>query len=680
MRSVTSISCLLFVSLFSFPFPANAQERPMHRHYDDFPVYAGDDLGVHYSARQTVCKLWAPSATAVKLNLYRSGAGGEKLSEHQLSRPDSPGSDTGVWETTLAGDQLGKFYTLQTQVAGQWGHEVPDPYAIATGVNGNRGMIVDLDAAAPEDWNNDRRPPLLQPTDAVIYELHVRDLSTHASAGIKHVGKFLGLTETGTRSPAGLATGLDHLKELGVTHIHLLPSFDYSDRSVDETRLHEPQFNWGYDPQNYNVPEGSYSTDPHDGRVRIREFRTMVKTLHDHGLRVVMDVVYNHTGFTEQSGFNQLVPGYYYRQRPDGSFSDASACGNETASDRAMVRKFIVDSVIHWANNYHVDGFRFDLMGIHDIETMNAVSAAVHAIDPSIILYGEGWTAGDSPLPEERRSLKKNTHRLNQVAAFSDDLRDGLKGSVFNHQDRGFVSGKSGLEESIKFGIVAATQHPQLDYQAVNYSDAPWAAQPSQCVNYVSCHDNHTLWDKLQISNPEADQADRIRMATLAQTIVLTSQGIPFLHAGTEMLRSKQGEENSYNLPDEINQIDWTRKSEHGAVFAFYRDLIRMRKNHAAFRMPTTRQIQNNLRFLSDLPERVVGYELSGAAMGDSWRRILVLFNSNPEPKQVAIPSGRWQVVLEENRINEQGIRPLSRPDAVTIKPISALILVDQTD
>ena len=381
--------------------------------FDDYPVYDGGDLGVRYAPQQTVCKLWAPSATAVKMNLYEAGLGGQKLAERVLEK-----AEAGVWETTLRGDQEGKFYTFQTRVAEQWRGEVPDPYAVATGANGRRGMIVDMNALVPKDWDSDRRPILRNPADIVLYELHIRDLSTHPAAGIKNVGKFLGLAEIGTQSPAGFTTGLAHIKELGVTHVHLLPAFDYSYRSVDETRLDEPQFNWGYDPQNYNVPEGSYATDPYDGRVRIREFREMVKTIHNNGLRVVMDVVYNHTGFTDRSLFNQLVPGYYYRQRSDGSFSNASACGNETASDRAMVRKFIVDSVMHWVTNYHVDGFRFDLMAIHDIETMNAVSESLHAIDPTIFVYGEGWTAGESPLPKDRRSLKKHTARLNQVAAF----------------------------------------------------------------------------------------------------------------------------------------------------------------------------------------------------------------------------------------------------------------------
>jgi pullulanase len=640
--------------------------------FDEYPVYNGDDLGVRYTPQQTVCKLWAPSATAVKMHLYETGLGGQKLSERFLKK-----AEAGVWETILKGDQEGKFYTFQTRVKERWRDEVPDPYAVATGVNGRRGMIVDMNALVPKGWDNDRRPILRNPTDIILYELHIRDLSTHPSAGISSVGKYLGLAEVGTQSPQGLATGLSHIKELGVTHVHLLPAFDYTYRSVDETRLSEPQFNWGYDPQNYNVPEGSYATDPDDGRVRIREFREMVKAMHDNGLRVVMDVVYNHTGFTDRSLFNQLVPGYYYRQRPDGSFSDASACGNETASDRDMVRKFIVDSVKHWVTNYHIDGFRFDLMAIHDIETMNAVSESLHAIDPTIYLYGEGWTAGDSPLPKDRRSLKKHTLRLNQVAAFSDDIRDGLKGSVFEHQERGFASGKPGMEESVKFGIVAATQHPQLNYRKVNYSKEPWAGQPSQCVNYVSCHDNHTLWDRLQNSNPDASEADRIRMDKLAQAIVLTSQGVPFLHAGAELLRTKAGSDNSYNQPDAINQIDWTRKTSYREVFDYYRDLVKLRTNHPAFRMPTTELIQRNLRFLDSMPDLIVGYELNGKAAGDQWQRILVLFNGSFDDRRVTIPDGNWAVVLDGKEVNEQGIRRNASATLAEIKRSSALILID---
>ena len=421
-------------------------------------------------------------------------------------------------------------------------------------------------------------------------------------------------------------------------------------------------------------PEGSFSTDPYDGRVRIREFKEMVQTFHANGIRVILDVVYNHTGQTEDSNFNQLVPNYFYRQNAEGGFSDASACGNETASERFMMRKYIVESVKHWVDEYHIDGFRFDLMGIHDMETMNEVSAAVRAIDPSIFVYGEGWTAGASPLPSEEQALKANTYKMEKVAAFSDDLRDGLKGSVFEHEQRGFVSQGDDMKESIKFGIVASTQHPQLDYEAVNYSKAPWASEPSQTISYVSCHDNHTLFDRLKISNPEASEEELIQMHKLAETIVLTSQGVPFLHAGMEMLRTKNGEENSYQSPDEINQIDWSRKSEYIEVFDYYKGLINLRKNHPAFRMPNTEMIQRNLKFIDIDGENFLAYKIKDHANGDSWKEILVLLNGSALNKTISLPKGNWSLVGNGSIIDEAGIGR-RRSGSLTIPARTAFIL-----
>ncbi len=648
--------------------PDQQNSKAMNAAYDDYPVYVGTDLGLSYSPTASNFRLWAPSADAVRLHLYDQDLGAQASATHDMEK-----APQGLWKFKLPDDQLGKYYAFQVQVEGQWLEEVPDPYAVAVGTNGKRAMVVDLAQTNPAGWEQDQRPALAHPTDIVLYELHIRDLSLHENSGIENKGKFLGLAERGTKSPSGKATGLDHIKDLGVTHVHLLPSFDYM--SVDESRLDEPQFNWGYDPQNYNIPEGSYSTNPADGNVRIREFKEMVKTLHENGLRVVLDVVYNHTGVTEGSNFNQLVPGYYYRQDTTGGFSNASACGNETASDRDMMRKYMLESVEYWVKEYHIDGFRFDLMGIHDVETMNMISDRLAAIDPTIFVYGEGWTAGASPLPVERQALKRNTTQLKAVAAFSDDLRDGLKGSVFEHKEQGFVSGQTGREESIKFGVVAATQHPQIDYPAVNYSDAYWAPQPSQCINYVSCHDNHTLLDRLMISNPEADEAELMRMHTLAQTIVLTSQGVPFLHAGTEMLRTKDGEENSYKSPDAINRIDWSRKDKYENVFNYYRSLIALRKNHPAFRMPTTAMIREHLRFLELSEPQLVGYTLNGNANGDDWKDILVLLNGNTSAKKVAVPQGTWTVVVKSGQVDEKGLGTVSASE-VEVPQQSAMILM----
>jgi pullulanase len=480
-------------------------------------------------------------------------------------------------------------------------------------------------------------------TDAIIYELHVRDASIAVNSGIDKKGKFLGLTETGTKNTAGMATGLDHIKEMGVTHVHLLPFYDIN--SVDESMPGKEKYNWGYDPLNYNVPEGSYATDATDGVTRIKEFKQLVQTFHQNGLRVVMDVVYNHTALTEQSNFNQLVPGYYYRQTADGKFSNATACGNETASERPMMRKFIIESMKYWVQEYHIDGFRIDLMGVHDIETMNLISKELHKIRPDILLYGEGWTAGSSPLPDSMRALKKYAYKLDRVAVFSDDIRDGIKGSVFNHEDRGFASGKPGMEESVKFGIVASCPHPQVNYNKVNYSRAPYSAEPHHTITYAECHDNHVLWDKLAISAKDATREEREKMHRLALSIVMTSQGIPFLHAGTEFLRTKKGVENSFESPDSINAIDWSLKTSNANVVEHVKKLVQLRKAHPAFRMTPAKQMSSHIRFL-DMPDGVVAYTINGAAVHDSWQKILVILNGSGKTTDVTLPAGRWTVEL----------------------------------
>ena len=638
--------------------------------YEDYPVYEGNDLGVTYTPKQTTVKVWSPAAEAMRFQLYDKGEESKIIATHKMKRQEK-----GVWITTIDEDLKGKYYTVQTKINEIWLSSVPDPYAKAVGVNGHRGMIVDLAATNPEGWATDKKPVLDHFNDIIIYELHVRDLSSHPNSGIKNSGKFLGLTETGATSPEGEITGLDHIKDLGVTHIHLLPVFDFLPRSVDEKNP-KAKFNWGYDPQNYNVPEGSYATDPYDGTVRIREFKQMVKTLHDNGLRVVMDVVYNHTGDTETSNFNQIAPGYYYRQNADSTFSNASGCGNETASERSMMRKFMIESLKYWAEEYHIDGFRVDLMGIHDIETMNLISAELEKIDPTVFVYGEGWTAGDSPLPNEKRTIKHHTPQLNRIAAFSDDIRDGLKGSVFNREEGGFVSGKKGMEETMKFGVVAATQHPQIDYAKVNYSDAYWANEPSQCITYVSCHDNHTLYDKLKISRADASETDIIKMDQLALTMILTSQGVPFLHAGVELLRTKFGEENSYQSPDSVNQFVWERKTTYKKHYNYVKGLIALRKNHPAFRMTSTEMITKHLQFLEPNQEDVVAYTISDNANGDSWHRILVILNGNAEKVNLSIPEGKWRVVLESGSINEDGGRLVAGIN-VEVNGISAMILVE---
>ncbi|HEX2845145.1 MAG TPA: type I pullulanase [Chitinophagaceae bacterium] len=644
---------------FFIPFlSSNAQVKDV-RDYASYPVYTGRDLGLTYSAARSSFRIWAPTADEVLFHLYAEGTGGEPLQAEEMKKDID-----GTWSITLTGDQQGRFYTFSALINGQWMAEVPDPYAKATGANGKRAMVIDLSSTNPQGWERDGSPVLPKATDAVIYELHVRDASIDAHSGIRQKGKFLGLAEKGTVNTAGLSTGLDHLKEMGVTHIHLLPFFDYN--SIDETNP-DKKYNWGYDPLNYNVPEGSYATDPYNGAVRIKEFKQLVKALHENGMKVVMDVVYNHTGLTDNSNFNQLVPGYYYRQTADGKLSNATACGNETASERAMMRKFIIESMAYWVKEYHIDGFRVDLMGVHDITTMNLVSRELNGIKPGILLYGEGWTAGTSPLPDSVRALKKNVSKLERIAVFSDDIRDGIKGSVFEHEDKAFVSGKPGVEESVKFGIVASCPHPQVDYTKVNYSKSPYARQPVQTVTYAECHDNHTLWDKLVISAKDATEEQRKQMHKLALSIVLTSQGIPFLHAGTEFLRSKKGVENSYESPDSINAIEWDQKTAHKDVVDYVKGLITLRKAHPAFRMTSAAAIAANLHFLKTEPG-LIAYTLNGSAVKDQWKKILVCFNGNKEQKALPL-QGTWQTAVKNNEFQKGSVKGelILAPNSCTI-------------
>jgi pullulanase len=630
-----------------------------------YPVYTGTNLGLTYSKASADFKIWSPPAEAAELLLYKEGNGGEAFKTIALKK-----GANGIWSTGLKGDWKGNFYAFRVKIRGNWSNEVPDPYAKAVGVNGHRAMVVDLKATNPAGWAKDKSPSFSatnNATDAILYELHIRDASIDKNSGIQHKGKYLGLAEEGTKSKAGLATGLDHLKELGVTHIHLLPFFDYN--SVDESKPEKAQYNWGYDPLNYNVPEGSYSTNPYDGVTRINELKQMIAAFHKNGLRVVMDVVYNHVADAGSSNFNQLVPGYYFRHKKDGSFSDATACGNETASEMPMMRKFILESVLYWAKEYHMDGFRFDLMGVHDIATMNLISTELHKVKPDILLYGEGWTAGASPLPDSIRGLKKNAAKLDRIAVFSDDVRDGIKGTVFDINDRGFASGKAGMEESVKFGIVAASKHPQVDLSKVNYSKKAYSAAPWNVITYAECHDNNTLWDKLLLSCKDASKEDLVKMQQLALTIVLTSQGIPFLHAGTEFLRNKKGVENSFNAGDSINHIDWSMKEKNLEVNEYVKSLIVLRKAHPAFRMTNNLQIKKNIRFDENAVAGTIAYTINGAALKDSWKKIFVAFNGSNDNKIISLPVGKWK-----NALIKKGAGAVSFSGKLTMKSISSFI------
>lgn len=634
--------------------------------YELYPVRSGSLAEMEYAPEGTRFSLWAPTADEVRLMLYNEGEGG-----HAYRTVSMEAGEEGVWHTTVAEDLLGKFYTFNVKTGDRWLGDTPGIFAKAVGVNGHRAAIIDLRSTDPEGWADDRRPPLRSAADVVIYEMHHRDFSISPASGIEHKGKFLALTEAGTRSPEGLATGIDHLRELGVTHVHLLPSYDYA--SIDETRLDENRYNWGYDPLNYNVPDGSYATDPYRPDVRIREFKQMVQALHQAGIRVILDVVYNHTFSIDGSNFERTAPGYFYRQRPDGTYADASACGNETASNRPMMRKYIVESVLHWAREYHIDGFRFDLMGIHDIRTMNEVRAALTALDPSIIVYGEGWAAQAPQLPQDSLAMKANTYRMPGIAAFSDEMRDALRGPFNDNKQGAFLAGLPGGEESIKFGIVGAVQHPQVCNDSVNYSQAPWAGEPTQMISYVSCHDDMCLVDRLRASIPGIKDDELARLDKLAQTAVFTSQGIPFIYAGEEVMRDKKGVHNSFQSPDSINAIDWSRKALHADVFAYYKGLIQLRKNHPAFRLGSAELVRRHLEFLPVEGKNLVAWRLKEHAGGDRWEDIVVVLNSRREPARVAVPQGNYTIVCKDGAINEGGLAKVSGAE-LTVPAQSALI------
>ena len=632
-----------------------------------YPTYDGNDLGVVYTKEKTTIRIWAPLAKKIELRIYEQCTAGEAIRIDQFIK-----ADNGTWAIALENDLKGYYYTIRVN-DGTWLNETPGIDARAVGTNGLRGLIFNPEETNPEGWLADQRVELISPVDAVIYELHVRDFSISPTSGMKNKGKYLAFTEHGTLSPKGLTTGIDHLKELGITHVHLLPVNDFS--SVDENASH-PSYNWGYDPQNFNAPEGSYATNPKDTS-RIKELKMLVQSLHEAKIGVILDVVYNHTAYTTRSYFNQTVPGYYYRQKADGNFSNASGCGNEVATERAMVRKYLLDSLHYWATEYHIDGFRFDLMGVFDLDTMNQIRAKIDTISPSIILYGEGWTGGTSPMSEALRAVKINVSKLDRIAVFNDDFRDAIKGNNFVPRHKGFVSGQTVQEETIKFGITGACFHPQIVYGYVEYSKFPWAIEPWQCINYVSCHDNYTLYDKLILSCPEASEEELTRMVMMAGALVLTSQGIPFLHAGIEMTRTKLGDHNSYKSPDQINQIDWNKKYSSLEVYQYYQALIRLRKNHPAFRMTSSKQIREQLIFSDNYLPGVSSYVLVNHANDDDSRTILIVFNGNR--KSISFPIKghiRWRMIAYGTTIDEES-KIYPEGDEIEVAGISMLIMVE---
>ena len=604
---------------------------------------------VTYSPSQTIFKLNAPRKPVVRI--YADGLQGAPLRVVGMKKI---GRD--LWSTTVRGNLKGRFYTFDIGKG-----ETPGIFAKAVGVNGRRGAIIDWATTHPAGWENDKRPVSKSVHDLVIYELHHRDFSIDASSGITNKGKFLALTEP---------RAIEHLKKLGITAVHILPSFDYA--SVDETKLDQPQYNWGYDPLNYNVPEGSYSTNPYDPAARVKEFKQMVMALHKAGIRVFLDVVYNHTFDIAGSNFERTYPGYFYRYAKNGQPGNGSGCGNETASERPLMRQFMIESVKYWVNEYHIDGFRFDLMGVHDIETMNAIRAEVSKIDPHLFIYGEGWSAGSCAYPQEKLAMKAHMAQLPGIAAFSDNIRDALRGPFSDDTKGAFLAGVAGEEESLKFGIVGGIAHPEVDMSKVNYDKKAWAAEPVQHISYVSCHDDMCLVDRLRAEMPGISAEELIRLDLLAQTAVFTSQGVPFILSGEEMLRDKKGVHNSYNSPDSINRLDWNNLKRYPQVFDYYSRLIRLRKNHPAFGSGSAADVRAHLSFLPT-QDCLVGFMLTDYP-GEPWKRIVVLLNGSRESRTVDIPAGEYTVVCREGVIREEGMGS-QQGGTVTVAPQSALIL-----
>ena len=639
-------------------------------------------LGVIYSKKSSEFKLWAPLAEQVELVLYGKDYNALESNKTIIKMNKE---NRGVWRARINEDLSGEYYNYLVRNNGKT-YESVDPYAKAVSINGEKSMVIDMESTNPKGWSNDKKPILNDVTDSIIYEAHIRDLTKDEASGVitELRGKYIGaVLENSKIKGTSITTGLDHLKELGITHIHLLPVFDYG--SIDERYDSPDNYNWGYDPQNYNVPEGSYSTNPYEGAVRISEFKEMVYRFHQAGIRVVMDMVYNHT-YNLESPLNLTVPGYYYRKDQYGRYSNGSGCGNETASERYMFRKYMIDSVLYWAKEYHIDGFRFDLMGLHDLETMRIIRNELNKVDKSIIMYGEGWTCYDTPLNINESAVKNNICKFDdlQIAAFSDDARDSIKGSVFLKESLGFVNGGDNYEESIKYTICASTKHDEIDLSKVVYSKSFWANEPYQTITYDSAHDNNTLFDKLRMSCKDENEEELLKMNKLAAAIVLTSQGISFLHEGEEFARVKenlQGEiiENSYNSSDYTNELKWLRKQRYIDLFNYYKGLIKLRKEYKAFRMNSNKEIQNNISFMAKGNEfkdnHIVGYFINIEDYNDSYSKIAVIFNANKYNVEVDLDEGKWNVLVDGEKADSE-VQYKIEDSIVNVSARSALILI----
>lgn len=603
-----------------------------------------------YTPEKTTFTFWSSIAEKMEVRLYNT----YDAAEFEVITLQEKNDD--YWTATVKGDQLGKFYTVCSYQNGEWGQESPGIFAKAVSVNGQKAAIIDMQATNPEGWENDQRPAMTDPTDVVVYETHMRDFTIDATSGIANKGKFIAFTEQGTQTAEGLASGIDHLKELGITHIQILPMYDYG--SIDETTLDLNKYNWGYDPVNYNVPEGGYSTNPYDPTTRIREAKTMIQALHAAGIRVIMDVVYNHTYSVEGCALGRVVPQYFYRMNEDGTYANGSGCGNETASDKEMMRQFMVESVCYWAREYHIDGFRFDLMGIHDQETMRQIRAALDEIDPSIITYGEGWAASSPAYPYEQLAMKQWTYTMPRVGAFSDDIRNALIGSPFDHH-RGFASGNTASRDAVRYGLVACPD---------------WSGEPMQHVSYITCHDNYCLRDRIEVAAAEETEATKLRMNKLAQTAVMVSQGMTFFYGGEELFRTKQGVENSYQSPDSINVIEWANKQTYNDLYTYYREIIKIRRQHKGFRLGTAELVKNHVEFPETTQEGLIIYRIKDLQGIDTASSLIVLLNGTAAPVEAEVPQATYTVLAHDAQANANGMGTIEG-GKVQVAPYSATIL-----
>lgn len=610
-----------------------------------------------YSPSKTQFTFWSNAAEQMEVNIYDEGQGDNGQSTKVVPLTKGEGD---FWTATVRGDLAGKFYTIRSFQNGEWSLESPGIFAKAVSVNGQRAAILDFTTTNPEGWEYDARPEVTDMTDIVVYETHLRDFTMSPYSGIENKGKFLALTEegTGVNGDRLAATGIDHLKEMGITHLQILPFFDYG--SIDETRLDQNRYNWGYDPVNYNVPDGGYSTNPYDPACRIREAKMMIQALHEAGIRVIMDVVYNHTYDVMGCALGRVVPKYFYRLNPDGTYANGSGCGNETASDHEMYRQFMVESVCYWAREYHIDGFRFDLMGIHDQETMNAIRAALDEIDPTILTYGEGWAAMAPAYPYDSLAMKQWTYKMPRVGAFSDDIRNALIGSPFDHE-RGFASGNAASAKDVMRGLIACPE---------------WSGEPIQHVSYITCHDNYCLRDRIDVSAKGESEATKLRMNKLAQTAVLVSQGMAFIYGGEELYRTKKGIDNSYQSPDSINIIPWENMFQYADLCDYYRAMIALRHEHKGFRLGSADLVKEHVEFLDTDNESLIIYRINNLEEFDSAKSLTVLLNGSAKQATAEVPEGTYTVLAHDAQVDISGLGQIQGTQVV-VEPYSATILAE---